>query len=197
MRGQGTSELLDGASIVISATWLVFCVVWLIRARSVKATAERQSRAGRWASLVPLLVGAVLLTRPAAVYTFPLRLLRPASFWAPLGAGLCILGLAGAIWARHVLAGNWSGLVTFKEGHELVERGPYRFVRHPIYTSLLLMVLGSALANGRVAGLVALVCFCLAFGIKIAQEEELLLRHFPETYPAYQARVKRLVPFIF
>lgn len=183
------------AQWIIAACWVIFCLFWLIRARSVKATAERQSMMGRLAHLVPLALGVLISS--VRLDPFHMVVLRPADLRVPLGAGLCALGLAGAIWSRQTLADNWSGLVTFKEGHELVVRGPYRFVRHPIYSSLLLMVLGSAVAKGTLAALAGLLLFCLAFGIKIVQEEKLLLRHFPETYPAYRSRVKALVPFVF
>jgi protein-S-isoprenylcysteine O-methyltransferase Ste14 len=78
-----------------------------------------------------------------------------------------------------------------------VERGPYRFVRHPIYTSHLLMGLGTAIASGLLVAFAGLVFFFIGFWIKLKQEEGLLLRHFPDEYPAYKARVKALVPFVF
>jgi protein-S-isoprenylcysteine O-methyltransferase Ste14 len=78
-----------------------------------------------------------------------------------------------------------------------VERGPYRFVRHPIYTSHLLMGLGTAIASGLLVAFAGLLLFIIGFWIKLKQEEGLLLRHFPDEYPAYKARVKALVPFVF
>ena len=109
---------------------------------------------------------------------------------------LCALGLLVAIWARRTLAGNWSSDVTFKQGHELVKAGPYRFVRHPIYTGLLLMCLGSALDIGRLRGWLGLVLVFVGFWIKLKQEETLMLQHFPDDYPAYRKQVKALVPFV-
>ena len=105
-----------------------------------------------------------------------------------------MLGLLVTLWARWTLAGNWSSDVTFKQGHELIRRGPYRFVRHPIYTGLLMMCLGTAIEIGhsRLAGLLV----AAAFWIKLKQEERLLLRHFPDEYPAYQKQVKAIVPFL-
>jgi len=110
-------------------------------------------------------------------------------------AVLSVLGLFTAIWARFTLAGNWSTDVTFKKDHTLIETGPYRFARHPIYTGLSLMFAGTALVAGRAgtyAG--ALLCF-FALCIKLRFEERLLERHFPE-YGAYKARVKAIIPFI-
>jgi protein-S-isoprenylcysteine O-methyltransferase Ste14 len=95
-----------------------------------------------------------------------------------------------------VLGGNWSGRVTFKENHELIQRGPYRFVRHPIYSGLLLMVLGTAVVLNRAGPFLGFVIYFAALGVKLRQEEALMTRHFPETYPPYKARTKALIPFI-
>jgi protein-S-isoprenylcysteine O-methyltransferase Ste14 len=86
--------------------------------------------------------------------------------------------------------------VTFKQDHELVKTGPYRFGRHPIYTGLLVMCLGSGIEIGRVRCLLSLVMVGIGFWIKLKQEEALMLRHFPNEYPAYQKEVKALIPFV-
>jgi protein-S-isoprenylcysteine O-methyltransferase Ste14 len=102
-----------------------------------------------------------------------------------------------ALWARRTLAGNWSRAVTFKQDHELIQAGPYRFARHPIYTGMILMALGGAVAGGRLHCWLGFLLICAGFWIKLSQEESLLLRHFQADYPAYRARVKALVPFVF
>jgi len=112
------------------------------------------------------------------------------------GDVVCVLGLFVTIWARRTLAGNWSSNVTFKQGHELIRRGPYRLVRHPIYTGILTMCLGTAIEIGRLRGWLALPLMAAAFWIKLKQEERLLLRHFPDDYPLYQKQVKSLIPFV-
>lgn len=123
--------------------------------------------------------------------------LMPRMDWVRvIGAVVCVLGLYVTIWARRTLAGNWSSNVTFKQGHELVKAGPYRFVRHPIYTGLLVMCLGSAIEIGRLHCFLSLVVVGLGFWIKLKQEESLMLRHFPVEYPVYQKQVKALVPFV-
>jgi protein-S-isoprenylcysteine O-methyltransferase Ste14 len=108
---------------------------------------------------------------------------------------LALVGLSLAIWARVTLGGNWSARVTLKENHELIQRGPYRLVRHPIYSGLLLMILGTAVLAGRVGGFIALAfCFC-GFWVKLRQEERLLAQHL-SGYSEYMRRTKALVPFI-
>ncbi|SPE60693.1 Isoprenylcysteine carboxyl methyltransferase (fragment) [Verrucomicrobia bacterium] len=106
------------------------------------------------------------------------------------------LGLIVTLWARWTLGGNWSSSVTFKQGHELIRTGPYRLVRHPIYTGLLVMALGTALDFGQFRCWLALPLMTTAFWVKLKQEEKLLLRHFPREYPLYKRQVKALVPFV-
>ncbi len=100
------------------------------------------------------------------------------------------------IWARRTIGGNWSSVVTLKQDHELVTNGPYRYVRHPIYTAILTMFLGTAVATGQLGGFLGLALCSLSMWIKLRQEEKLMMRHFPQQYPAYRARVKALVPFV-
>jgi protein-S-isoprenylcysteine O-methyltransferase Ste14 len=114
--------------------------------------------------------------------------------WA--AAVLCIIGLAFAFWARITLGRNWSGVVTLKEGHELVERGPYRFVRHPTYTGILTMFFATWLALGHLAGFAATLLMFASFWIKLRDEEQLMLQQFPDRYAAYRRRTKRIIPFV-
>ena len=100
------------------------------------------------------------------------------------------------VWARATLAGNWSADVVFKENHELVERGPYRYVRHPIYSGFILMAAGGILLLGTATALAVLLGLPVLLWLKLSQEEALLTRHFPDEYPRYKARVKALIPFI-
>jgi protein-S-isoprenylcysteine O-methyltransferase Ste14 len=114
-----------------------------------------------------------------------------------VGVGVCLLGVACAIWSRRTLGRNWSSKVEFKKDHELIESGPYRFVRHPIYTSILIMDVGTALCVGDLAAWVGALCMGCGFCIKLRQEEVVMMRHFSTTYPAYKQRVKALIPFVF
>lgn len=177
--------------------WATFMVVWLVSALSVKATKERQPLPRR---LVHLLLAAVaVLAITANIGGFKMsRGVLPRRLAVELAAMMLVSGgLVVAIWARVVLGANWSARVTFKEDHELIQRGPYRVVRHPIYSGLLLMVLGTAVFFGRVGGFVAFPVYLLAICMKLNQEEALLTRHFPEAYPEYKSRTKALVPFVW
>ena len=181
---------------LILGCWIIFIVCWIVSARRVKAIAERQSLLSALAHRVPLGISYFLLVFRHLPPPLD-RTLTPSTDWAQAsGILICVLGLFITLWARWTLAGNWSSDVTFKQGHELIRSGPYQFVRHPIYTGLLLMCLGTALPAGKLHSWLAVPVMALAFWIKLTQEERLLLRHFPNDYPAYQKQVKALVPFI-
>ena len=86
--------------------------------------------------------------------------------------------------------------MTLKEGHELVQSGPYRLVRHPIYTGMLIMFFATALVQSNLSGFVSVLLLFTSLWIKLDREERLMLQQFPERYAAYQQRVKRIIPFV-
>lgn len=182
--------------LIILGCWIIFMAYWIITAFGQKKTAEPQRLSSALAHRIPVGLGWFLLLYPG----FPSlnRTLIPHTYWTWIaGATVCVFGLFVTIWARWTLAGNWSSDVTFKHGHELVRTGPYRFVRHPIYTGLLVMALGTALNTGWLRCGLGVVVVGIGFWVKLKQEERLMLRHFPDAYPAYQKQVKALVPFVF
>jgi protein-S-isoprenylcysteine O-methyltransferase Ste14 len=75
-------------------------------------------------------------------------------------------------------------------------RGPYRLVRHPIYTGLLAMVVATAIQQGHIGGIIGLILISVSLWIKSSHEEEVMRKQFPDQYPAYRERVKRIIPFI-
>ena len=112
-------------------------------------------------------------------------------------AGLGIpAGIAFAVWARQYLGRNWSGTVTVKQDHELIRTGPYRLVRHPIYTGLLLAILGTAVAFGEWRGLLAFALLTGSLLLKLRVEERFMSESFPEPYARYRAEVPALIPCI-
>ncbi|MBU6142132.1 isoprenylcysteine carboxylmethyltransferase family protein [Patescibacteria group bacterium] len=113
-----------------------------------------------------------------------------------IAACLTMLGVLFAIWARIHLGRNWSSVPTAKEGHELITSGPYRFVRHPIYTGILFAAFGAAL-TGSLFGIGIFILVCAIFLRRISKEEHIMLGLFPNTYPGYQTRTKRLIPFVW
>jgi protein-S-isoprenylcysteine O-methyltransferase Ste14 len=169
------------------SVWGVFWIYWLIAATGAKRSV-RTSRF-RPPGLV-LLVGIVLLrvfkTGTLAVNSPILQV---------VGLILLAAGLGLAVWARIYLGRNWGMPMTERAEPELVTSGPYRFVRHPIYSGLLLAVLGTALAN-NLYWLIALALVGGYFIYSATVEERLMTTTFPADYASYKAHTKMLIPFV-
>ena len=181
----------------IRVCWIIFLAVWLLAAISTKRSVYRESRAQRLRYSILLIAGYFVLIRGHRLpYPLSARVIPDIEIIAWVGIVLCVGGLSFCIWARVTLGRNWSGAVTLKEGHELIERGPYRLVRHPIYTGLIAMFLATAMVLGHVAGIAGLVLVFVSFWIKLRDEEKVMLKQFPDQYAAYQQRVKRIIPFV-
>ena len=181
---------------IIITCWCVFFVVWLVAAAKAKPTVEVQSAGSMLAQRLPIGMGWWLLLFPNFPGGFNRQILPRTAALQMAGAVICVCGLWFTLWARKTLAGNWSSDVTFKQNHELIRTGPYRIVRHPIYTGLLVMVVGTAMRIGQLRGVVSLALVTIGFWIKLRQEERLMMRHFPEAYPVYRREVKALIPFV-
>lgn len=186
------------ARTIVSACWVIFILTWVIAALFTKRTVYRESAAQRFRYVVPILLGWLLVFNDYRLQSSLHRRIIPEnSIVSAAAAIICLAGLGFCLWARATLGRNWSGTVTLKEDHELIVRGPYRLVRHPIYTGLQGMMLATALLHGRVAALIGLGLVFVSLLIKAVGEEQLMLRQFPGQYPAYQQRVKRIIPFVF
>ena len=181
---------------LIIGCWIAFIGYWGISAFGQKAAAEQKSFLSSLIYRTPLALGGLLLWFQRFHQPLDLHLTPHTDLARTFGATVCVFGLWGAIWSRRTLGDNWSSEVALKQGHELVKTGPYRFVRHPIYAGLLLMCLGTAVAVGQLHSWLGLLLLCAGFWIKLKQEETLLLRHYPDEYPAYRKQVKALVPFV-
>jgi protein-S-isoprenylcysteine O-methyltransferase Ste14 len=182
---------------IIRACWIIFSVIWLLSAVANKRSIYRESGAQRLRYLILLVMAFLLLTRgPRLPYPFDVRIISATETVQWMAGILCIAGLAFCVWARATLGRNWSGTITLKEGHELIERGPYRLVRHPIYTGLLAMFLATAIRFGHLGGVAAVIVAFASFWIKLGEEEKLMLQQFPDQYRSYQQRVKCIIPFV-
>jgi protein-S-isoprenylcysteine O-methyltransferase Ste14 len=181
---------------LIIVCWVIFLGYWIVSARGVKPVAEGPTRSSIVFYRAPLVVGGFLLWFPGRGHLMSLGLTPCTNFTQEAGVVLCVLGVIVAIWSRRILAGNWSSEVTFKEGHELIQTGPYRFARHPIYSGILLICLGTVVAQGQLHRWIGFAIMFAGFWIKLRQEESLMVRHFPGDYTSYRKRVKALVPFI-
>jgi protein-S-isoprenylcysteine O-methyltransferase Ste14 len=173
---------------VILAAWVVFWVYWLVSATGAKKGSRRMRT--RPPGLLIILLGYLLLHifRPGslAVHSPILR---------ALGVVLFVSGLGLAVWARIYIGRNWGMPMTEKDEPELVTSGPYQFVRHPIYSGILLAMLGTSLAT-NIYWLFATLFIAAYFIYSARVEERLLTRTFPTAYPSYRARTKMLIPFV-
>lgn len=183
--------MMHVVTIMIFAGWIVFWIYWLSASTRVKPGRSR------WGHFVGIRVAAVLLV---------LLLVRAKVFkgqgmtndpWRE-GIGLAIFfaGLAVAVWARLSLGRNWGAPMSQKVQPELVTTGPYRRIRHPIYSGIILATVGTAVAINWY-WLIAVGLLAGYFVYSAVVEERYMTGLFPAAYPAYKRSSKMLVPFIF
>ena len=188
--------MLIAYRFVFPGLWLAWAFYFLWASFRAKPTARREPLASRMLHVLPLALAAWLLWSdrlPVALLNE--RLLPPAPWQFWIGALLTALGLLFAVWARIEIGRNWSGVVTIKQDHELIDSGPYALVRHPIYTGLLVAFIGSAIARDEWRSVLAVLLAWAALWRKLRVEERWLTEHFGEQYLAYRGRVPALVPF--
>ena len=180
---------------ILQAVWLMFWLYWLAKAFNNKKSVYRQPFLSRLAYAWPLIIAAIISTHWSGGR---IVLLPASSIQRAVGMILCAGGFAFAIWARTILGRNWSGIATVKQDHELICRGPYKMVRHPIYTGLVLAFLGTFIAAWPTVGSgMLMAALIVALWIKSQQEEKLMQGQFPQAYPAYRQKVRSgIIPFV-
>lgn len=181
--------------IITFVIWAIFILYWAISAIGVKRNIQGNSWARSFGIriILVIIVIYILNASPALRKYLDLHFSYNAEV---LGVILLATGIAFAIWARRHLGRNWSGTPSIKEGHELVTSGPYHFLRHPIYTGMILALLGSSLVNG-VSWIIAFVIVTIFFLFRIRTEERYMMQLFPDKYPEYKKRTKALVPLVW
>ena len=184
--------IMNYAFVALWAAWLLF---WIGSAFGNKRTLR--SSGARWRLVSVAAVAAVWFVLRQFRGYLDRPLFPSSAAWTYIGLVLTACGLAFTVWARLVLGPNWSGMPTIKQDHELIERGPYGLVRHPIYTGLLLAVFGSALAGGHAWNVAVFAMITILLIVKSKAEEALLSRQFPDAYRDYRQRVKALIPFVY
>jgi protein-S-isoprenylcysteine O-methyltransferase Ste14 len=182
----------------INAVWSLVGIYWVVGMVLAKRTIKSESILSS-ATHIALGCAAVLLVwDPATGKGFlGYRLTSAAAWVAWLGLALTIGGCAFAVWARTVLGSNWSSMVTVKQDHELILRGPYAAVRHPIYSGFLLALTGTAIAVGEIRAFLGLGLAFIGFLLKSTAEEKFMREEFSTEYARYSQRVRRLIPFVF
>jgi protein-S-isoprenylcysteine O-methyltransferase len=177
--------------------WLAIGIFWLVGAIAAKRSARTQSPGSRLLQLTPEVVAFFLLF---GRFRWPpwlrVRFVPETLPVAWVGLALTAAGIGFALWARMWIGRNWSGRVTVKEDHELIQSGPYAIVRHPIYSGFLLAILGTAICQGELRSLLALPLATLGWTFKLRLEEAFMTQQFGSVYVDYKRRVKALVPFV-
>ncbi|HXY89159.1 MAG TPA: isoprenylcysteine carboxylmethyltransferase family protein [Xanthobacteraceae bacterium] len=178
-------------------SWLVLFLVWMFGYRDSKRAINAPNLLLQIPVTALVIFGFVLLFNPR-IYGLGAPVTPRNAVLGMIGLALDLAGVAFAIWARLTLGSNWSGMVmTTKEGHELVQTGPYAIVRHPIYAGFLLAMLGTALTIGTTASYLGFVASLVAFMIRVMIEDRLMRDHFGKAHEAYQQRTKRLIPYVW
>jgi protein-S-isoprenylcysteine O-methyltransferase Ste14 len=192
---------MSGIIRVVSGwLWLSFILLWLIwraitnRQRAVVARGTRRGERIWWAAglLVVLYIG----------YTGAFHHLLDRCLWRDslpameVGFILEVLGIGLAVWARGYLGSLWSSDVVLRDGHHVISTGPYRLVRHPIYSGILLAMLGTFIMSGAALWLVILAGYTAYAGWKALNEERLLIRELGDEYVQYRFRTRMLIPWL-
>ena len=179
----------------MATLWLVWLAGWWLGALKTARTVTRQSPGSQLGYSIFTWTGAALLFFNAArggIFSVALYPSTPIVGW--IGVVLVALGLAYAVWARLHLGRMWSAVVTVKAEHRLVRTGPYTLTRHPIYTGMLLAVVGTVLVRDTLAAVIGAALIAIGFSVKLRQEERMLIEHFGDDYRVYRQEVPALVP---
>lgn len=182
----------------IVGLWVVMVFYWAIAARFVKRSQDRgvfrRGIAMRLGLALTIIVAIALARRSIDLHALQLAEFRSV----PMAVSGAIIATAGAILAfaaRASIGRNWGTPGSRKTDTELVTSGPYALVRHPIYTGILLMMIGTAVGIVPTWWLVAAAAG--AYFVQSARaEERFMAERFPDAYPAYRARTKMLLPFL-
>lgn len=177
---------------LIGVLWLAFWTYWLVSASTAKKTLRTNAL---WIGIAARL--AIVFLVVWLLRHHNLRIQVPASDPLVAAAGLlaCVAGLTLAVWARVYLGRNWGMPMSQKEEPELVTSGPYAYIRHPIYSGVLIAIVGTAVTDGS-WWLIAFFIAGVYFLFSAKREEQIMTDAFPSQYPDYKRRTKMLIPFV-
>ena len=184
---------------IVLLLWIAWLVYWGKSAANVKPAIRHESKWSRASYIIPILIASILLSIPPSPrggFLFS-RFLPPGidAYWP--GVILIVAGLGFTVWARQRLGRNWSGTVQVKQDHQLISDGPYRFVRHPIYTGILVAFLGTAAIIGHWGAILAVLIAFGSFWRKLTLEERFMRETFGSAYEEYRGRTAALIPHLF
>jgi protein-S-isoprenylcysteine O-methyltransferase Ste14 len=183
--------------LTIFLVWALWFAYWIARSGGTEKTGQRESHSSRRLHLILAGAAFALIALPlSSTLPFGLKFLPSTKSLFVGGLIILICGLAFTVWARRHLGRYWSGTITLKEGHRLIRTGPYAIVRHPIYTGVVTGMVGTAVAQGQVRSILAVVLLAASYLRKIKIEETWLVQQFGDEYRSYQREVGALIPWI-
>jgi protein-S-isoprenylcysteine O-methyltransferase Ste14 len=182
---------------IFAIVWVGWFLSWILAAPWSRKTEKRVYSWDAWVSRLLMVAGGVLIFRPNSFGLGGGELWRVGVAGGYALAGVTIAGVAFAWWARIHLGSLWSGSVTLKEGHRVIDTGPYSLVRHPIYTGLLLAASATVAAAATMQASIGFALVLVGVLLKARVEERLLSAELgPDAHGAYRQRVPMLVPFL-
>jgi protein-S-isoprenylcysteine O-methyltransferase Ste14 len=180
---------------ISSKIWFVWCIVWLLMAAWSKPSKRREFPWQRLEHVIPMVIGFLFIYNHSFAWGWlATRVVSENSVVAVAGLLLTAGGLLFAVWARIALGANWSGTVTIKTGHNLIRRGPYRWIRHPIYTGLLGSMIGTVMLQGEVRAFLGFALVLLALYRKAKREERFLSQEFGEGFAEHAKHTGMFLP---
>jgi protein-S-isoprenylcysteine O-methyltransferase Ste14 len=190
------SEFMTTYALITTALWLVFIVYWAVSAIGAKKSKHRPWRGIGVRVAIVLVVLLLFRSTSGRRFAASVFISTPGPVIGGIGVVLCATGIGIAIWARSHLGRNWGMPMAVKESPDLVTAGPYAHVRHPIYSGMLLAMLGASMSEG-LWWLGFVVVFGTYFIYSASREERTMMREFPTQYPDYKRRTKMLIPGVF
>src|SRR3954451_22819326 len=187
-------RVTDWLSGLVLAAWLLLEVV--LR-RGDEARSWQGGDADRSSTRLVVLAYVVAFVGPLVLSTSGIGVTRTGSALAWIGVTVGVVGLGVRVWSMRVLGRDYTRSLRTREAQAVIDRGPYRLVRHPGYIGSILVWVGSRLAVNWLIAVATALVLLLVYAYRINAEEEMLADHFGDAYEAYQARTWRLVPFVW
>jgi protein-S-isoprenylcysteine O-methyltransferase Ste14 len=192
-----TWDVLNAANAADWAArlWMLLAIVWLVSRIGIKRAKQRETFSEFVLHAIPVLLGFWLLFPRSHNWGWlDDRLLPAVPAVGIAGLALTALGIGIGIWARLTLGRNWSGAVTLKHDHELIRTGLYRWIRHPIYTGILLGMVGTAMIQGHLRGWLGVSIVAATFYFKARREEKFLRLEFGAGFEEHARRTGMFLP---
>jgi protein-S-isoprenylcysteine O-methyltransferase Ste14 len=191
-----TWNVLDAETAAIWAArlWMLLAIVWLVSRFGIKRAKQRERPGEFILHAIAVVIGFWLLFANHNWGWLNNRVLpTTGAFWMT-GLALTALGISISIWARLTLGRNWSSAVTLKHNHELIRKGLYRWIRHPIYTGILLGMIGTAMIRGHLRGWIGMAIVAATFYFKARREERFLRQEFGAGFEEHARRTGMFLP---